>query len=71
MLKSKKLRTRLRDVRFFLVRLVSRETRTCCGCGVQHRRRNKIDNTFSASCTEACFERNLRDAMLQHLYGAY
>jgi hypothetical protein len=71
MLKSKKLRTRLRCVRFFLVRLASRETRTCRGCGATHRRRNKCDNTFSATCTEACFERNLKDAMLQHLYGAY
>ena len=34
---------------------ITGSTVTCCGCSMQHSRRNTCDNSFSAFCTDACF----------------
>jgi hypothetical protein len=33
----------------------------CCGCGVMHRTRNNCDNSFSAFCTDECYNSTMTD----------
>ena len=71
MLKSMSIQMKLRYIWFLFIALVSQETVKCCGCGEQHHRRNKCDNTFSAFCSEECFAHTARDHMKRDLFGAY